>query len=272
VFCAVSAPTGEATPALAQALALAKVSDAHISIVVTARELTVPFSLYSGVLDSTVGPENARLKKAAEEAAAAANDACALAGLSHDVQVLCAPTVEIADQVAHGARLHDLVVLDRPDEAIDGRELLLETALFSSGRPVLVVPPRSVAIERFSRVVVAWDGSVQAARALGDVLCFLPSARTIDIVSVAGEKDLARSVPGTDIARHIVRHGREVNVVDLTLQPGGVAVTIDTYARESGAQLIAMGGYGHSRLRQFVLGGATRGMIHNATLPVLMSH
>ena len=96
--------------------------------------------------------------------------------------------------------------------------------------------------------------------------------KQIDIVSVMGDKDMSASLPGADLARHFSRKGLTVNIVELSTSNGTIAELLDGHATKSGADVIAMGGYGHSRLRQFVMGGVTSSIILNASTPLLMSY
>ena len=121
--------------------------------------------------------------------------------------------------------------------------------MFESGRPVLLVPFVHKAPLSLTRVLVAWDGGRTAARACADALPFLTQAELVEVVTV----DERREKPDTPIGT-------------------GIAETLLSYAADAGADLLVMGGYGRSRLREFVLGGATRGILEAMTLPVLMAH
>jgi nucleotide-binding universal stress UspA family protein len=123
----------------------------------------------------------------------------------------------------------------------------------------------------FRRIVVAWDGSARAARALNDAMPFLRGAEHVEIVSVVNDKDLSRMVPGAEVAPHLSRHGVKAEVVDLELVSDAGRTILDR-AKLVGADMIVMGAFAHSRWRQFVLGGATESMLLNADIPVLMSH
>jgi nucleotide-binding universal stress UspA family protein len=136
---------------------------------------------------------------------------------------------------------------------------------------VLVVPYVTSRPLSLERVMVAWDGSRQAARATGDALPFLLKAKAVEVVIVAGERSKSDEVPGADFAQHLARHGLKVDVKRVS-DAGGVGETLLSHAADIGADFLVMGGYGHSRLREFILGGATRGILDAMTLPALMSH
>jgi nucleotide-binding universal stress UspA family protein len=151
-------------------------------------------------------------------------------------------------------------------------DLFIESALFGSGRPVVVVPYIQEQGLKLGRVLACWDGSHHAARAIADAMPLLRRGKTIEIVIVANARAPADEVPGTDIAAHLARHGLAVEVKRLVAEDTDVANAILSHAADSGADFIVMGGYGHSRLREFVLGGVTRAMLAQMTVPVLMAH
>lgn len=150
--------------------------------------------------------------------------------------------------------------------------MIVEGALFGSGRPVIVVPYIQRKGLKLDRVVVCWDGSRAAARATGDAMPFLTRAKKISVVTVGAAPAKSEDVPGADIAQHLARHGRNVEVQRLVVADIDTTSAILSYVADAGADLIVMGGYGHSRLREFVLGGVTRGILGSMTVPVLMSH
>jgi nucleotide-binding universal stress UspA family protein len=111
-----------------------------------------------------------------------------------------------------------------------------------------------------------------AARALADALRLLPDGGRVTVLTVRDEKALRSPGIAEDLAAALARRGHEARAVDLTLQGRTVAAALQDAARAEGAQLLAMGGFGHSRLREFILGGATRGVLSDVRLPVLLSH
>jgi nucleotide-binding universal stress UspA family protein len=125
---------------------------------------------------------------------------------------------------------------------------------------------------KLDRVMVCWDGSRAAARAVADAMPFLHKAKQVEIVIIATGRPKSDEVPGADLGQHLARHGLKVEVKRITSPDIDVPSTILSYAADSSADMIVMGGYGHSRLREFVLGGATRGILESMTVPVLMSH
>jgi nucleotide-binding universal stress UspA family protein len=120
--------------------------------------------------------------------------------------------------------------------------------------------------------MVCWDGGRAATRAIADSLPLLKKAGQVDIVMVASKREDNKEIPGIDLGQHLARHGLKVEVKRLTSPDIDINSTLLSYAADSNADLIVMGGYGHSRLREFVLGGVTRAILSSMTVPVLMSH
>lgn len=150
-------------------------------------------------------------------------------------------------------------------------DLVIEAALFDTGRPVLLVPYIQETGLVLDRVMVCWDGSRSAARAVGDALPFLARAKAVEVV-VVGDRLKSDEMPGADIAHHLARHGLAVELKRIIAADAEVASVLLSHAADSTANFMVMGGYGHSRLREFVLGGATRGVLSQMTVPTLMSH
>jgi nucleotide-binding universal stress UspA family protein len=121
------------------------------------------------------------------------------------------------------------------------------------------------------RVLVCWDGGRTAARAVGDAMPFLERAKAVDIVIVAEERK-NDEITGVTMSEHLARHGVAAQVKRLARGDIAIEDVILSYAADSGADFMVMGGYGHSRLREFILGGVTRAILASMTVPVLMSH
>ena len=174
------------------------------------------------------------------------------------------------DIVAHRGRLAVLIVVGRPAEAVDGTgAVATEVAIFESGRPVLCVPPTMRGLLE-SNVAVLWNGSPQAARAVGDAMAFLLRGGTTTVVSL---EDGGRWEPSAvELVERLGRQG--VKTSSRILAPGhaSTAESLAGAIAEIGANLVVMGAYSHSRLRELVLGGVTRHMLSHAAVPVLMAH
>lgn len=143
----------------------------------------------------------------------------------------------------------------------------IDAALFDTGRPVLVAPP-AAPLQIGRKIAIAWNGSSQAARAVAFSLPFLERAEQVTILVGSGQDS---HTPGTALAAYLERHGIRAAVEGFDVA-GSVGKSVLERAGELGADLIVMGAYGHSRLREMILGGATREILASATLPVLMAH
>jgi nucleotide-binding universal stress UspA family protein len=121
-------------------------------------------------------------------------------------------------------------------------------------------------------VVACWDGSRPAARAIADAMPFLTRARNVEILVVIAERDKSGEITGTNMARHLARHGVKVEIKRLAAGNTDVQAAILSHATDVGADFMILGGYGHSRLREFILGGVTRSILASMPVPVLMSH
>jgi nucleotide-binding universal stress UspA family protein len=146
--------------------------------------------------------------------------------------------------------------------------------LLESGRPLLAVPPGCQATMPPRRIVAAWKPTREAARAFHDAMPFFREAESVDILVInprGGERGHGEQ-PGSDIATHLLRHGVHVDVVVLPAGEESIAAAINHHARQTGADLIVAGGYGHARFQEWALGGVTRDLLESATLPVLLSH
>jgi nucleotide-binding universal stress UspA family protein len=180
--------------------------------------------------------------------------------------------VEAAALFGALARNYDLSIVAQAQPQDDGAEsAIIKAALFDSGRPVLVVPYIQKTGLKLDVVAVCWDGSRSAARAVGDALPLLRQAGRVDVVTVEPRERL-NDLPGAQIAEHLARHGLKVELKPLVAPDSDAHSTVLSYVADNGTDLIVMGGYGHSRLREFVLGGMTRNMLTSMTAPVLMSH
>jgi len=120
--------------------------------------------------------------------------------------------------------------------------------------------------------MVCWDGSRAATRAIADAMPLLERAGTIEVVIVTNDRGKRDGIEGADMGLHLARHGLKVDVTRITRGDLDVVDALLSHAADSGADFMVMGGYGHSRLREFVLGGVTRSILHSMTVPTLMSH
>ncbi|WP_034298369.1 universal stress protein [Herbaspirillum sp. RV1423] len=174
------------------------------------------------------------------------------------------------------ARYSDLVVISQtdPTEREPGDVYdLPEYVLLNSSRPVLTIPYAGKFDNVGSNIMVAWDGSMEATRAITNALPFLKKARNVNVVlfNPSALFDIHGQQPGADIALYLARHGVKVNVLQepTDLDVGNALLSL---AADTGADLLVMGGYGHTRFREVLLGGVTKTILNSMTIPVLFSH
>lgn len=175
------------------------------------------------------------------------------------------------DVVARCARLADLVVVGRP---VSDRELpavmTLNAALMESGRPLLVTPPQMPDVLG-RRIAVAWNGSAEAARAVSAALPLLATAEQVHIFS-AQESDADPVLAPAELRAYLSWHGINAECHSFTASTTHAGEVLLVEVTRQGCDLVVMGAYTHSRLRQLILGGVTRHMLHHAMVPVLMMH
>ncbi|HEY7246457.1 MAG TPA: universal stress protein [Xanthobacteraceae bacterium] len=255
------------------AISVARTFQAHLSAVGFAYEPSIPGSLFDHGAVEFIEMQRQRWENAARSAIGRFEEAARGSGLSVESHLVRSGNGRAAETFARLARRFDLAVLTQAEpEKASARALIIEAALFESGRPVLVVPYVQRDGLKLGRALVCWDGSRTAARALGDAMAFLQRAQEVQVVIVASEPGKSDEIPGADIAHHLARHGLKVELKQIVVRDLDVASTILSHAADVAADFIVMGGYGHSRLREFVLGGATRGLLAAMTVPTMMSH
>jgi nucleotide-binding universal stress UspA family protein len=172
------------------------------------------------------------------------------------------------------ARRFDLsVFMQSEPDGVDNDDMI-ETSLFESGRPLIVVPYIQKEGLELNHVVCCWDGSRAAARAINDAMPLLVRAATVDLLIVLNEKtnSAPNVIRGAEIAKHLARHDVKVQVTTIPAADIDVANAILSYVADVSGTLIVMGGYGHAKLREVILGGVTRDMLKSMTVPVFMSH
>jgi nucleotide-binding universal stress UspA family protein len=175
--------------------------------------------------------------------------------------------------VAREARAADTFVALRPNGAPQEPEHLVESVLFGSGRHLFLVPNRRPTKTAFNRIMLAWNGSRESARALAEALPYLHNAAEAAVVVVDDEPPLeARAILGSDAVKHLKHHAVNADLNRVRMRDNDVGMTLIAEARRLKADLIVMGAYGHSRVREWLLGGATYTLLHKAPIPLLIAH
>jgi len=255
------------------AVSVAAMLDSHLTGIAFRYEPLVPLTDRYGFPAEVMESQRVENEKAAKAAMAKFDDAARRAAVSAESRMLDGPVASAPDVFAKVARRFDLAVMGQPEPETPAFErLIVEAALFDSARPVLIVPYIQRSGLTLERVMVCWDGSRSAARAVADAMPLLVRAKATEVLTVASEPAKSNEMPGADIAHHLARHGVKVEVDSIVTVETDVASTILSHAADISADFLVMGGYGHSRLREFVLGGVTRGILGSMTLPTLMSH
>ena len=201
-------------------------------------------------------------------------EACQREGVSYEWRANKASDYLIGPQAGSLARAADLVIHPelRPEYAAGLPRV--EEVVLAAGRPVLVIPSNWNARPIGRRVIVAWDGGREAARAVFDAFPILLKSKTVRIVSVEGYLDepIRQFTPGDDIAATLSRHGIPAESHAFRGRAGSVRAELETQALDTDADLIVMGCYGHSRFREMILGGVSRSMLKSAPYPLLLSN
>jgi nucleotide-binding universal stress UspA family protein len=262
--------------ALDAALALATTHEAHISALVTI-ENPLPMVSEFGYVHIDVSQRQLdEARASATEVANRARTRLSRQKVGSEVRLTDVMLLWSEETAALQARHCDISVLGAGDDGNGSPRFVLtfKSLLLNSGRPVLVIPKGANLPSPARRVVLAWKPTREAARAIHDALPLLAHASEIDVLMVDPQviEGSHGPEPGADIARHLARHGLKVNVVALPREGYGAGANLLRHVQAVDADLLVMGGYGHARWREAILGGTTRTVLAGAKKPVLFSH
>ena len=263
---------------IAHAEAIATMSDAHLTGIYT--NLLPDYGMVSAG-DATGAAiaalvrveEQARLEGA--EASKRFNERFSRLPVANELRRIDASPGEMVGHVVTEARWSDLFVATCPyrDDAVSGWDEVLEAVLFEGGHSVYFVPPGAKPRAQLNRVLIAWTDTRQAARAVAEALPFLRASSDVELVVVESEREMkARGYVAADIAAHLDRHGINVAIRPVEQGKRSVSEALLGQALERSADLIVMGAYGHSRWREWIMGGTTREMLQASPVPLLMAH
>jgi nucleotide-binding universal stress UspA family protein len=259
---------------LKAAVALCDSAQAHLTVFVVALAAPPPIGDYAVYVSDSWYEERekdlARLKKRTESA----KEEVGKSGISAEVSSAYVEMAYLNSAVGERAIYADLTLIE--SELASNKfmqEAVLDGALFHSKTPVLLQPKGAKPTLAPKRVLVAWDSSVEASRALSESLGILKSADEVHVTMVDPDASESGSgaEPGADIAVYLARHGLKVTVDRLPGSGRAIADVLKQHAVDMGADLIVMGAYGHSRLRERVFGGVTKSMLEAQTLPLFMA-
>lgn len=183
---------------------------------------------------------------------------------------------ELVTTLTEHARYTDVMVLGQgdPSDTADVSTGVADRVVLESGAPIVVIPYIGPQASFGDRILIAWNASRESSRAVRDALPFLQRADAVEVLSINPERGLVDEgdIPSADISRHLARHGVKVNANSTVAKDIDAGDVLLSRAADMSADLIVMGGYGHSRFRETVLGGVTRHLLSHMTVPVLLSH
>jgi nucleotide-binding universal stress UspA family protein len=255
------------------AVAIAATFGAHLAAVACEVHVEVPGHFLSGAtanIPGIIAGETEKSRSNARAMLATFDAAAEKSGIAHETYLEKCPTYAVPDLLADHARLRDLTIVPVP-ESYD--QWYAEAVIFGSGRPTLVLPesPRARPFE-LGTVAVAWDFSRAAARAISDAMPLLEKARKVRIVTVTNEKKLDSKHSAEALAKNLARHGVDVVLDKVDANGRRIGEVLEAYTASQRIDVLVMGAYGHSRWREFILGGATKNLLSKPPLPILFSH
>jgi nucleotide-binding universal stress UspA family protein len=265
---------GKRCPARVEAaIGLARQNDAHLIGLNALTLIELPGYVLAGAGGASI--IEIRKRNADEQAARAKavfSKAMSAAGLT--TAEWRTTELDALDAVTLHGRYADLIVLGQPwaEDTSGVGSGFAEQVMLEAGRPVLTVPYAGNFAAIGKRVLIAWNASREATRAVTDAMPFLRRAESVQVVVINPESGEHGAMPGSDIALYLARHGVNVEVYMDQAEQKDVGNEILSRAADFGADLIVMGAYGHSRFREMVMGGASRTVIDSMTVPVLLSH
>ena len=263
----------EPTPAsvVDDAVSVAAALGAHIAAVSCEMHVQVPGHFISGSvvgLPGIIAGEVGKSRRNAQDLIAAFEAAAAKAGVSRESMLQKCKSFEVPNLLIEYARLRDLTIMPQSHD-----RWYSEAVIFGSGRPTLILPqnprPRPFAL---GTIAVAWDFSRAAARAVSDGLPLLEKATKVRVVTVLKEKQLDNKHSAEELSKNLSRHGIDIVLDRVDARGRPIGEVLGAYVASHDVDLLVMGAYGHSRLREFVLGGATKSLLSKPPLPILFSH
>ena len=268
----------EATPvsAVDEAVAFAAAVGARISAIACAVKIQAPGNVLAGAVLDVAALVAAEAKKSATNAKTlltAFQDAAEKRGVFQDRILERCLTSEAPGVLVEYARLRDLTIVPVPvGDYFD--QWYAEAIIFGSGHPTLVLPHTRKRAGAFALdvVAVAWDFSRPAARAVADALPLLEKAKKVHVLTVANEKVIESRRPTAEFAKYLGRHDVDVVLDTVDAADRRIGDILESYVTSCNADMLVMGAYGHSRIREFILGGATKSMLSRPPLPIFLSH
>jgi nucleotide-binding universal stress UspA family protein len=268
-------PKSSSTDAIRWAVSFADLMNCRIAAFAADVRIEVPGSLFGNALMNISALAGAEMKKSKEDARrllAVFTEEAAKHGLPYEtIHEHCLVGV-VPELIADYARLRDLTIVPVPaDNDVD--QWCAETVVFQSGRPVLIVPEDQQHTEaKLDAIAIAWDFSRTAARAVADAIPLLERAKTVRILCATNEKSFNSSRASSELATHLSRHGISAIVDEVDAAGRAIGDVMTRFIAANQIDLLVMGAYGHSRFREFILGGATESMMSRPPVPTFLSH
>lgn len=273
VFFAVGATQDDGE--LERAMKICEPLGAHLVVLVLGIAPPPPASPYGVVSNDIWAGEIREGQESAQVRASAIEEKLRASGLPHTVEAQYIDRGTVTTLAARFARYADLTLVMPQTEGFESMQCwVMNGALFESGRPILLLPSAPVSFPAAKRIVIAWDASVEASKAVRSSIGLLQGAEQVDAVLIDPVPSFEGHgpEPGADLATYLGRHGIEATVHRLPREGRDTGDLLRRTAMDLDADLIVMGGFGHSRLRQRIFGGTTTSMMKETTLPVLMAH
>lgn len=245
---------------------------AHLNICLGVGRMSLPSAIVVSEVQGLLNQANEDRRVAAKNFGDEALRRAQSEGASASLELAYGDYAQASRILTGFARASDISVTQSGGRLFGLAETALEELMFSSGRPLILLPFKWSGRVDFPRIVVAWDGSAKAARAIGDAMPFIDAATDVEIVTIKGDPNGRKQIEGIDIASRIARHTRNVHLTQLPCVSGDIAQTLRGHVSMTRADLLVMGAYGHARFRQFMMGGVTRSVTADPPVPVLMSY
>lgn len=260
---------------LSHAVALADAHDAHLDVLCLGVDRTQTGYYYAGASAIVLQETITRAHEEAEAAKARAEAMLKQTDLRWGIETGVAQLADLGRHIAARARFSDLVILPKPYGEGRGPELepVTEAALFDGHTPAMIVPEDMAPVPRPKRIMVGWNESIEALSAVRAARPLMVAADMVHVVVIdPPAHGPNRSDPGGLLSQYLARHGVQVEIDVLSKTLPRMSDVLSRHAMDMEADLLVMGAYGHSRFREAIFGGATRNMLEQAALPVLMAH
>lgn len=262
-------------PVLEAALPFARAEGAHLDVLCLGIDRTQTGYYFAGATAVMQEETLMHAQSEAKDIEAAVRDRLGRTEVSWGVDAMVAQTATVAALVARRARFADLVMLPKPygpNRTMDS-PVIVEAAMFQGQAPVMVLPGERAPGIAPAKVVVAWNESAEAMSAVRQALPLLIAADAVNVLIIdPQEHSTDRADPGIELSEMLTRHGASVEVTIIAKTLTRVSDMILRHVADQDAELLVMGAYGHSRFREAILGGATRNLLEQAEVPVLMAH